>query len=204
MAVTNHAPAEIAAGIKRASTHSQNGNEVFFSVKHNTQLKKLMNAYCDRRSVEMNAIAFLFDWLCLRAKQTLDELIPGKMLSNVKTNLSVNTYDLCGPIVPSLCLFPSSQFGFMEEYQQLQIPTTSEDEVMRTLETMVVISQSEAAAAHSQPTSSRHHYTGQHQRRATDSHPDVPVDLPSVVHHRGFHVANSIGGSLGNSARDKF
>ncbi|PWA87823.1 WRKY53 [Artemisia annua] len=56
---------------------------------------------------------------------------PGEMLSNLKTNLSVNTYDLRGLIVPSLCSFPSSQFGFMEEYQQLQIPTTSEDEVLQ-------------------------------------------------------------------------
>ncbi|PWA42391.1 WRKY53 [Artemisia annua] len=56
---------------------------------------------------------------------------PGEMLSNLKINLSVNTYDLCGPIVPSLCMFPSSQFGYIEEYQQLQIPTTSEDEVLQ-------------------------------------------------------------------------
>ncbi|GKC81768.1 hypothetical protein Tco_1137485 [Tanacetum coccineum] len=53
---------------------------------------------------------------------------PGEMLSNLKTNLSVNTYDLCGPTVPSLCSFASSQFGFMEEYQQLQFPITSEDD----------------------------------------------------------------------------
>ncbi|PWA41385.1 PRONE domain-containing protein [Artemisia annua] len=70
-------------------------------------------------------------------------------------------------------------------------------QVMRTLEAMVVISQSEAAAAHSQPTSSRRHHTGQHQRRATDSHPDVPVDPPSVVHCRV-----PIGG-LSNGERKK-
>ncbi|GJT30076.1 hypothetical protein Tco_0910351 [Tanacetum coccineum] len=56
---------------------------------------------------------------------------PGEMLSNLKTNLSVNTYDLCGPTVPSLCSFASSQFGFMEEYQQLQFLITSEDEVLQ-------------------------------------------------------------------------
>ncbi|KAJ0796585.1 putative Ubiquitin-like domain-containing protein [Helianthus annuus] len=52
----------------------QDGNEVFFRIKRSTQLKKLMNAYCDRQSVEMNSIAFLFDGRRLRAEQTPDEL----------------------------------------------------------------------------------------------------------------------------------
>ncbi|KAF5815015.1 putative Ubiquitin domain-containing protein [Helianthus annuus] len=50
------------------------GNEVFFRIKRSTQLKKLMNAYCDRQSVEINSIAFLFDGRRLRAEQTPDEL----------------------------------------------------------------------------------------------------------------------------------
>ncbi|KAF3612935.1 Small ubiquitin-related modifier 1 [Capsicum annuum] len=50
------------------------GNEVFFRIKRSTQLKKLMNAYCDRKSVNFNAIAFLFDGRRLRAEQTPDEL----------------------------------------------------------------------------------------------------------------------------------
>ncbi|CAE6244146.1 unnamed protein product [Arabidopsis arenosa] len=50
------------------------GNEVFFRIKRSTQLKKLMNAYCDRQSVDMNSIAFLFDGRRLRAEQTPDEL----------------------------------------------------------------------------------------------------------------------------------
>ncbi|PWA45661.1 small ubiquitin-like modifier 2 [Artemisia annua] len=54
---------------------SQDGNEVFFKIKRITQLKKLMNAYCDRQSVEMNAIAFLFDGRRLRAEQTLMRLL---------------------------------------------------------------------------------------------------------------------------------
>ncbi|XP_056852526.1 small ubiquitin-related modifier 1-like [Raphanus sativus] len=52
----------------------QEGNEVFFRIKRVTQLKKLMNAYCDRQSVDMNAIAFLFDGRRLHAEQTPDEL----------------------------------------------------------------------------------------------------------------------------------
>ncbi|KAM3216359.1 small ubiquitin-related modifier 2 [Capsicum annuum] len=53
---------------------TQDGNEVFFRIKRSTQLKKLMNAYCDRKSVNFNAIAFLFDGRRLRAEQTPDEL----------------------------------------------------------------------------------------------------------------------------------
>jgi hypothetical protein len=52
----------------------QDGNEVFFRIKRSTQLKKLMNAYCDRQSVEFNSIAFLFDGRRLRAEQTPDEV----------------------------------------------------------------------------------------------------------------------------------
>ncbi|KAL3636979.1 Small ubiquitin-related modifier 1 [Castilleja foliolosa] len=52
----------------------QDGNEVFFRIKRNTQLKKLMNAYCDRQSVDFNAIAFLFDGRRLRPEHTPDEL----------------------------------------------------------------------------------------------------------------------------------
>lgn len=33
-----------------------------------------MNAYCDRQSVELNSIAFLFDGRRLRAEQTPDEV----------------------------------------------------------------------------------------------------------------------------------
>ena len=33
-----------------------------------------MNAYCDRQSVDLNAIAFLFDGRRLRAEQTPDEV----------------------------------------------------------------------------------------------------------------------------------
>ncbi|XP_062148260.1 small ubiquitin-related modifier 1-like [Alnus glutinosa] len=52
----------------------QDGNEVFFRIKRSTQLRKLMNAYCDRQSVEFNSIAFLFDGRRLRGEQTPDEL----------------------------------------------------------------------------------------------------------------------------------
>ncbi|KAI3729178.1 hypothetical protein L6452_17829 [Arctium lappa] len=46
----------------------QDDNEVIFRIKRSTQLKKLMNAYCDRQSVELNSIAFLFDGRRLRGE----------------------------------------------------------------------------------------------------------------------------------------
>lgn len=52
----------------------QDGNEVFFRIKRSTQLRKLMNAYCDRQSIDFNSIAFLFDGRRLRGEQTPDEL----------------------------------------------------------------------------------------------------------------------------------
>ncbi|XP_038694756.1 small ubiquitin-related modifier 1-like [Tripterygium wilfordii] len=51
----------------------QVGKEVYFRIKRSTRLKKLMNAYCDRQSVEFSTIAFLFDARRLRAEQTPEE-----------------------------------------------------------------------------------------------------------------------------------
>lgn len=59
---------------RRLRGKGQDGNEVFFRIKRSTQLKKLMNAYCDRQSVDLNSIAFLFDGRRLRAEQTPEEL----------------------------------------------------------------------------------------------------------------------------------
>lgn len=47
---------------------------MFFRIKRSTQLKKLMNAYCDRNSVDFSSIAFLFDGRRLRGEQTPDEV----------------------------------------------------------------------------------------------------------------------------------
>ncbi|KAG5597905.1 hypothetical protein H5410_039137 [Solanum commersonii] len=67
-------PAADQGGHINLKVKSQDGNEVFFRIKRSTQLKKLMNAYCDRQSVDFNSIAFLFDGRRLRAEQTPDEL----------------------------------------------------------------------------------------------------------------------------------
>eukprot|EP00245_Coleochaete_scutata_P007834 TRINITY_DN23615_c0_g1_i1.p1 TRINITY_DN23615_c0_g1~~TRINITY_DN23615_c0_g1_i1.p1 ORF type:complete len:103 (+),score=36.30 TRINITY_DN23615_c0_g1_i1:102-410(+) len=52
----------------------QDGNEVFFRIKSTATFKKLMTAYCDRQSLDMNSIAFLFDGRRLRSEQTPEEL----------------------------------------------------------------------------------------------------------------------------------
>ncbi|KAG1363442.1 putative protein XRI1 [Cocos nucifera] len=66
-------PADQSAHIN-LKVKGQDGNEVFFRIKRSTQLRKLMNAYCDRQSVDFNSIAFLFDGRRLRGEQTPDEL----------------------------------------------------------------------------------------------------------------------------------
>ncbi|XP_008794618.1 small ubiquitin-related modifier 1-like [Phoenix dactylifera] len=66
-------PADQAAHIN-LKVKGQDGNEVFFRIKRSTQLRKLMNAYCDRQSVDFNSIAFLFDGRRLRGEQTPEEL----------------------------------------------------------------------------------------------------------------------------------
>ncbi|XP_022727894.1 small ubiquitin-related modifier 1-like [Durio zibethinus] len=67
-------PGDQSAAHINLKVKGQDGNEVFFKIKRTTQLKKLMNAYCDRQSVDFNSIAFLFDGRLLRGKQTPDEL----------------------------------------------------------------------------------------------------------------------------------
>lgn len=47
---------------------------MFFRIKRNTQLKKLINAYCERQSVDLASMAFLFDGRRLQAEQTPDQL----------------------------------------------------------------------------------------------------------------------------------
>lgn len=39
----------------------QDGSEVFFRIKTNTPLSKLMDAYCDRQSINRQQVRFMFD-----------------------------------------------------------------------------------------------------------------------------------------------
>ena len=40
---------------------TDNNNEVFFKIKRTTQLKKLMDAFCERQGKAPNSVRFLFD-----------------------------------------------------------------------------------------------------------------------------------------------
>ena len=53
---------------------SQDGSELFFKMKKTTPMSKLMNAYCQRQGVNLNAVRFLFDGERLRASQTPEDL----------------------------------------------------------------------------------------------------------------------------------
>ncbi|KAK2640342.1 hypothetical protein Ddye_028137 [Dipteronia dyeriana] len=48
-------------------------NELVFMVRKATPLKKLIDAYCVRKNVELNTFVFLFDGRHLRPEQTPDE-----------------------------------------------------------------------------------------------------------------------------------
>jgi len=40
---------------------SQDGSEIFFKIKKSTNLKKLMDAYCQRQGLQANSCRFIFD-----------------------------------------------------------------------------------------------------------------------------------------------
>ena len=52
----------------------QDGNEVFFKIKKDTPLRKLMDAYCKRCAVERTAIRFLYDGERLDGTSSATEL----------------------------------------------------------------------------------------------------------------------------------
>jgi len=53
---------------------SQDGSEVYFKIKKSTQLRKLMDAYCDRQAINPNSIRFLYDGQRINESQTPLEL----------------------------------------------------------------------------------------------------------------------------------
>ncbi|XP_059635242.1 small ubiquitin-related modifier 1-like [Cornus florida] len=54
--------------------NGQDGIQVFFKIKRRTKLKKLMDAYCDRQSVDFETTVFLFEGRRVGEKQTPDQL----------------------------------------------------------------------------------------------------------------------------------
>lgn len=55
---------------------TDNNNEVFFKIKRSTQLKKLMDAFCDRQGKQQATVRFLFDGTRVRPDDTPDTVSP--------------------------------------------------------------------------------------------------------------------------------
>lgn len=55
---------------------TDNNNEVFFKIKRSTQLKKLMDAFCERQGKQMATVRFLFDGTRVRPEDTPDTVRP--------------------------------------------------------------------------------------------------------------------------------
>ena len=53
---------------------TQDGNEIFFKCKAQTALNKLMNAFCQRQGVNLNAVRFIFDGSRINSSQTPEDL----------------------------------------------------------------------------------------------------------------------------------
>lgn len=49
---------------------TDNNNEVFFKIKRTTQLKKLMDAFCDRQGKQPSTVRFLFDGTRVRPEDS--------------------------------------------------------------------------------------------------------------------------------------
>jgi len=49
-------------------------NEVFFKIKRTTQLKKLMDAFCDRQGKSPNSVRFLFDGTRVQGQDSPESL----------------------------------------------------------------------------------------------------------------------------------
>ncbi|EEA20412.1 SUMO protein smt3 [Talaromyces marneffei ATCC 18224] len=53
---------------------TDNHNEVFFKIKRTTQLKKLMDAFCERQGKQASTVRFLFDGTRVRPEDSPDTL----------------------------------------------------------------------------------------------------------------------------------
>jgi small ubiquitin-related modifier len=59
---------------------TDNNNEVFFKIKRTTQLKKLMDAFCERQGKQISTVRFLFDGTRVRPEdspETVCSLLSG-------------------------------------------------------------------------------------------------------------------------------
>lgn len=66
---------------------TDNNNEVFFKIKRTTQLKKLMDAFCERQGKQLSTVRFLFDGTRVRPEDTPDSVRAAFPLSDVYANI---------------------------------------------------------------------------------------------------------------------
>jgi hypothetical protein len=56
-------------------SNQQDQSEVFFKIKRSTQLKKLMEAYCDRQGKTLSSVRFLYDGERVQTTNTPNEVM---------------------------------------------------------------------------------------------------------------------------------
>ncbi|KAF5870200.1 putative ubiquitin-like modifier protein [Botrytis fragariae] len=82
---------------------TDNNNEVFFKIKRSTQLKKLMDAFCERQGKAPNSVRFLFDGSRVQATDSPDKVWICKMvtlLKSIKSKLVANKSSLAFSSIP--------------------------------------------------------------------------------------------------------
>ena len=75
---------------------TDNNNEVFFKIKRTTQLKKLMDAFCERQGKSFTSVRFLFDGTRVNPTDNPEMVSEGELCSedsitNYKRSQSANT-----------------------------------------------------------------------------------------------------------------
>ncbi|KAK4477820.1 hypothetical protein RD792_017083 [Penstemon davidsonii] len=67
----------------RVKVKGQDGTELFFKIRRDAKLKKLMNVYCDRCAMDLISTVFLFDGCRIQGKQTPDEYVNNTTLQQL-------------------------------------------------------------------------------------------------------------------------
>ncbi|CAA0833642.1 Small ubiquitin-related modifier 1 [Striga hermonthica] len=70
--VTSEGDSHASLNLKVASPDD---GDVYFRIKNTTKLKKLMQAYCDRQSLDRNSVVFTFNGRRLGGDQTSQQVL---------------------------------------------------------------------------------------------------------------------------------
>ena len=95
---------------------SSDGSEVYFCVKPHTRLGKLMDVYCERQGINVNAIRILFDGSRIRENDTPESLgmVDGDMLDAMVQQVGGGLGDeptlvMYAPLAVKLGLIPEEE-----------------------------------------------------------------------------------------------